>query len=181
MLHRPIVVLALVSVIGIAGITFGRGAIGIGAQEDTVTTAGHPLVGTWIVDDVNDPADAPSLTTFTGDGIVLDASAAGHTGAGAWKVTGPRSGLATFVYVIQGPAGDYRANVIIRVSLEVAKDGTALTAHYSYTAVAPDGTAVDTRESTARGVRVPIEPVEAGGQPLAGFPTVETAPSTPTS
>ncbi|HEY7034405.1 MAG TPA: hypothetical protein VH482_23920 [Thermomicrobiales bacterium] len=175
-MRRAIVVLALVSVIGIAGAALGRSAMETGAQEDTATAAGHPLVGTWIIDDVNNPTDAPSLTVFTADGIVLDASAAGRTGAGSWRVTGPRSGAATFVYVIEGPAGNYRANVIIRAALDVAAGGNTLTARYSYTAVAPDGTVVRSLRSTARGVRVSVEPVEAEGSPLAGFPTVEAAP-----
>jgi hypothetical protein len=147
-----------------------------GAQPAMV---GHPLVGTWIVDDAADPMDAPSLTIFTSDGIVLDESATGHTGAGSWQITGPRSGAATFVYVYEGPDGNYRGNVIIRAVLDIDASGNTLTADYSYTAVAPDGTVLRSLEGKTHGVRVAVESVDAVGTPLAGFPTVESAPSTP--
>ena len=169
-MRRIIVVLALVSVIGVAGVIMGRSAIGIGAQADT--TAGHPLVGTWIVLDERDTTAAPSMTILTSIGIVFDASAAGRVGAGSWEATGPRSGAATFVYVFEGQTGDLSATAVIRAAIEVNDAGDTFTADYSYTSVAPDGTVVDSLTSTARGVRVSVEPVENAGTPLARFPTV---------
>ena len=71
------------------------------AQDATpAAMAGHPLVGTWIVDpEPDNPANVPSLVTYSSDGIVID-PAAGF--AGSWKPTGPR----TAVFTLSGIPGD---------------------------------------------------------------------------
>jgi hypothetical protein len=181
-MRRATLLLAVVAALAVSAMVVGRLATFVDAQDTAQTAmAGHPLVGTWVVVDQRDTTDAPSLTVFSADGIVLDASAAGKVGAGSWEATGPRSGAATFVYVFEGPGGNYRANVVIRAALEVDEPGNAFTARYSYTETAPDGTVVRSLDSVANGVRIPVEPVEAAGSPLAGFPTVAVPSSgTPT-
>src|SRR5690349_4122084 len=133
-MRRALLLVAVVATLAGSAVVADRLVSRADAQDSAqAAMAGHPLVGTWVVDDPSNPTGAPSLTVFTSDGVVLDASAAGRTGAGSWKATGPRSGAATFIYVIQGPAGNYRANVVIRTALDVDASGKTLTARYSYT------------------------------------------------
>jgi hypothetical protein len=150
------------------------------AQETTPTAmAGHPLVGTWIFDkDIANPSEVPSVVVFTADGGLLDPS---EGVAGAWQATGPRSAAWTLVdFVTDGPAG----YVVVRSTGEIDEGGDALAGPYSFTVVAADGTVLASGQASSTAVRLPIEPIEAGGTPLAGFPTWTPAtptPSTPTS
>ena len=57
------------------------------AQEATpVPMAGHPLVGTWIVDrNPADPTDTPTYNIFTADGAIIDPTVGGAgVHAGNW-------------------------------------------------------------------------------------------------
>lgn len=180
--YRPLLImLALMTlVVGIA-IT-GPHQMPAQAQESTVVpTSGHALVGTWIVDDPNDLADTPSLTVLTEGGIVLDVTAAASTGAGSWRATGPKSGVATFIYLNQDSSGRFTSSVIIRADAQIGDDPDTFTASYSLTLVAADGTVIDTRFGEVQGHRVPIEPVEAGGTPLTVMPVVASPVGTPGS
>jgi hypothetical protein len=173
---RTKVFVVIVAVLVAIGVVLDHSPQRSSAQEATpAAMTGHPLVGTWVVYDENVPTGAPSLTVLTSDGVVIDASANGRAGAGSWQPTGPRSGEATFVYIIDGNGG-YQSYVVIRASVEVDASSDAFTARYSYTVVAPDGSILDAFEGTTEGVRVPVEPVEAGGSPLAGFPVVQVSP-----
>ena len=150
------------------------------AQEATpAAMAGHPLVGTWIFDkDIANPSELPSVVVFTADGGLLDPS---EGVAGAWQATGPRSAAWTLVdFLTEGPAG----YVVVRSTAEIDEGGDALAGPYSFTVVAADGTVLASGEASSTAVRLPIEPIEAGGTPLAGFPTWTPAPpadATPTS
>ncbi len=136
-------------------------------------TAGHPLVGTWVFDrDVDDATDAPRVVVFTADGGLLDP---GEGVAGAWRATGPRSAAWTLVaFLPEGPAG----YVAVRSTGEVDAGGDALAGPHSFTVVLADGTVAASGRARSTATRLPIEPIEAGGAPLAGFPTWEPAPPT---
>jgi hypothetical protein len=134
--------------------------------------AGHAMVGTWIVDrDIATATDAPSVVVYTADGGLLDPS---QGVAGAWHATGPRSAAWTLVQFVQAGAGGY---VAVRSTGEVDAGGNSLDSPYSFTVVGPDGTVVASGQGRSRYYRLRIEPVEAGGTPLAGLPT--WAPATP--
>lgn len=163
----------------------GLGASGLGlalaataplasAQETTpVAMAGHPMVGTWVVDrDTTKANDAPSIVVYTADGGLIDPS---QGVAGVWEATGPRSAAWTLVPFIQAGAGGYLA---IRSTGEVDEGGNTLDSPYSFTVVAPDGTVMASGQGMSRYTRLPIEPIEAGGTPLSGFPTWTPAPPT---
>jgi hypothetical protein len=150
------------------------------AQEATpYRMVGHPMVGTWIVDkDVDSTTDVPSVVVYTADGGLLDPS---ESVAGAWQATGPRSAAWTLVdFLTEGPAG----YVVVRSTGEVNEGGNTLDSPYSVTVVGADGTVLPSGQGLSRYSRLPIEPIEAGGTPLAGFPTWTPAPAadaTPTS
>jgi hypothetical protein len=141
------------------------------AQDAAADMAGHPLVGTWIVDpEPDNPANVPSLVTYSSDGIVID-PVAGF--AGSWEPTGPR----TAVFTLSGIPGDGSGGYIaIRGPVEVEEATDMTNGPYTVTIVGADGTVQATVEGTGRATRLPAESGEPG-MPLAGFPT--WTPATP--
>jgi len=85
-------VAVLVGLIVLAGSFLGANAV---AQDDA-QTAGHPLVGSWLVTFPGDPTIPPSLYTFGADGTVVGTSADGAR-HGSWAATGPRTADLTVV------------------------------------------------------------------------------------
>jgi hypothetical protein len=161
----------------------GLGAGGVGlalaatarhatAQEATPATMdGHPLVGTWIFDkDIANASDVPSIVDFTADGGLLDPS---EGVSGAWQATGPRSAAWTLIdFLTEGPAG----YVVVRSTAEVDAGGNTLAGPNSLTVVGADGTVMASGPGSSTAVRLPIEPIEAGGTALAAIPTWTPAP-----
>ncbi len=140
------------------------------AQDATPgVTAGHPLVGTWIIDSqVDNATDPPSVTAFGADGIAIDTGADGAS-AGLWEVTGPRTATLTLAGVFEEEG--FGGTFFIRADVEIDEAGETFTSPYTYTVVAADGTVVETGQAMARGTRLRIPAAEAVGTPLAGFPT----------
>ena len=140
------------------------------AQEATPSAmAGHPMVGTWIVDrDITTTTEGPpSIAVYTADGGLLDPS---QGVAGAWQATGPRSAAWTLVLFPQdGPPG----YLVVRSTGEVDEGGNTLDSPYSFTVVAADGTVLASGQGMSRYSRLPIEPIEAEGTALVGMPTWE--------
>ena len=138
------------------------------AQEATPSTmGGHPLVGTWLVDDdADDPANAPEVSVFTADGAYVNVDAEGFPNVGVWKATGARTAALTFVV----PAEDAFADtLVVRALIEVDETGNATTAQYTIEFVTPDGarsgeygpgTATSTR-ITAEEMGTPVGPIAA--------------------
>jgi hypothetical protein len=165
---------ALVSVFAIALLSFVTLGRGVVAQEATpvagMSLAGHPLVGTWIIDGrPDDPSSVPALTVFSSDGTVIDLDSEGFDGAGAWEATGPRSALLIFVSVVV-PEG-FAGTSTIRAAVEVDETGASFAGEYNYTLVGADGTVLDSGPGSVLGTRITPEPVEAGGSPLKAIPT----------
>jgi hypothetical protein len=166
----------------------GLGATGLGlalaaathhasAQDATPTAmAGHPMVGTWIIDrSPGDPTDAVTAVVYTADGGWIDPLVGA---AGTWQATGPHSAAWTAIGLVGGGAGGYFA---LRTSAEIDDAGMNFSGTASVTIVAPDGTVVTTISGgpMSHGVRLQVEPVEAGGTALAGVPTWTPAAPTP--
>jgi hypothetical protein len=170
----------------LAGI--GAGGLGVAlaastrqasAQDATPTAmTGHPIVGPWIVDkDVAVMTDVPSIVVFTADGGLLDPS---EGVAGVWQPTGPSSAAWTLIDVLADPPG----YVAVRSIAEIDASGDNLAGPYSFTVVGADGTVMASGEASSTAVRLQVEPIEAGGTPIAAIPTWEPAPpadATPTS
>ena len=185
---RRLSVLLLVSVVVLLDFAV-NGLSPTSAQDGTpVATAGHPLVGAWVVDtSAEDPAGPqqatvpPDVTVFTDEGTVIDSTPFGETGIGAWEATSSR--VAALTVVIPVEEEDFAGSVIIRATVELDTTGETFSGPYSYTVVAADGTVVDAGRDMVRGMRIAVEPVEAEGTPLAAIPTwmpEAAAASTPT-
>ena len=164
--------------VGAGGAGFALAAAGrVAAQDATpAATAGHPVVGTWMGDLVpDDTTDPPTVIIFLADGAGIDPVRG--TG-GAWQPTGPRSAGWTLTGVADQESG---TAIVVRATAEVDEAGGTYVGSSTITLVAPDGTVVGSFPNVPHGFRLPIEPVEAGGTALAGFPTWTPAPpATPT-
>lgn len=167
-MHRLGFAIATVAVVGGLAAVAG-GDPGASAQDaGSADLAGHPLVGTWIVDtNVDSDADAPEIGIFTADGSVFGLGAARWV-SGSWEAADDATGAATMVGVFDANGGGY---VVLRGPHQVDAAGNAWTCPCTFTVVAPDGTVLDSGMATAHAVRLPVEPVDAAGMPLAGFPT----------
>ena len=147
------------------------------AQEATPTTmAGHPFVGTWVVYDPADPTGMPTTNIITADGGLIDPTIGA---AGVWVATGERTADFTLIALFAEGGGSY---YLVRSSITVDAGGDTATNTFSETHVAPDGTILDQRaQANSAYVRLKVEPQDAVGQPLAGFPAwTPQAAATPT-
>jgi hypothetical protein len=167
-------------VIAVIALAWTTGALSSTSAQDTVsdTLEGHPLVGSWLVDtDITTETDAPQLGIWTSDGIMIGPGD-GAT-AGTWQAADEHTGLVSFI----GPFPDGSGSIVVRGPHTVDDAGETWTAPYSWTIVAPDGSVLDSGESTARGIRIQEDPNLAASAPygagtaLANMPT--WAPASP--
>ena len=169
----------------LAGLGAIAAAVGLGhrleraaAQEATpAPVAGHPIVGTWIIDrDVTSTTEVPVVVVFTANGAFIDP---GQGVAGVWEPTGPRTAAMTIIPFVDRGAGGY---TVVRATWEVEESGNTMSGPASVTVVAPDGTVVATGELSSRAIRLRVDPMENAGKALTGFPTWTPTPAaTPTA
>lgn len=174
-MRRLSVLVVLVTGALVGALALG-GSAGTTAQDATpAATAGHPLVGTWLLDsEVDNEADAPSVTAFAADGTAVDAGSDGAS-VGTWEATGPRTATLTLVGVFEEEG--FGGSFFVRAEIEVDAAGETFATPYTFTVVAADGTVLETGEVTGRGTRLRVPAAGAVGTPLAGFPT--WTPATP--
>jgi hypothetical protein len=166
----------------LGGISAGAAAVGLGttsrvaAQDAQSEMAGHPFVGTWVVYDPADSAGMPTTNIITADGGLIDPTIGA---AGVWTATGGRTADFTLIALLGEDGGSY---FLVRGSITVDAGGDTASNTASATHVAPDGTVLDEMaESTSTYLRLRVEPQDAVGQPLAGFPAwTPQAAATPT-
>jgi hypothetical protein len=165
-----IAAILLVLLAGVFGLRQANGAAG------QVTTAGHPLVGSWAFDpEEEDPANPPSFTAFMADGILVNVGSDG-TSVGSWEATGPRTATFTFGGLVAGdPTG---SSFVIRGTLEVDDSGDYASGQHAFTMFAADGTVlVAVAGGGGEGWRLHPESMDAFEQPPSGYPT--WTPATP--
>jgi len=166
--------------LGASGLSLAMAATAHNAAAQEATPfpmAGHPLVGTWVVDrNPADPAEMPTTNVLTADGGLTDPSVGA---AGVWAATGERTADFTLIAIF----AELDSYFLVRGTLEVDAAGDTATATASQTHVASDGTVLDQAEQTiGTYIRLRIEPSDAVGQPLAGFPAwTPVATGTPTA
>jgi hypothetical protein len=174
-MRRRSVLLSVVPGVVTGALAVGRTTEAQEASPDAMT--GHPLVGTWIVDrNPADPSEMPTTNVITADGGLIDPSVGA---AGVWTVTGPDTADFTLIAIFAEAGGSY---FVVRGSLVVDAAGDTATATVSQTHVAPDGTVLDQMaQGSSNYLRLRVEPQDAVGQPLAGFPAWTAASvATPT-
>ncbi len=149
------------------------------AQEATpMPTAGHPIVGTWIIDrDTTTTDEVPVVVSFTSDGAFIDA----HQGVnGIWEATGPRSAAMTIIPF----AVDNTGYQVVRATWEIDESGDSMSGPANVTVVSADGTVMAAIDISSTATRLKVDPMDNAGTALAGFPTWTPQPAevaTPTT
>jgi len=169
-------VIALVSLLMVSGVPTAR------AQEGA--TAGHPLVGSWLVVisfEGRDPgAPLPlkltSLVTFFADGNVLVANAGQLSplppgaglffteGHGQWIATGENSADVTYNSLVLDQTGGLSSITTARTSVKVDATRNAYTGTFVIDSANPAGNATGTERGTLSATRIRVEPA---GTPAA--------------
>jgi hypothetical protein len=165
-LRNVLFLAAMLVVLGLVAIDSHSGVHAQDATPPAGSMANHPLVGTW---SVNNPDGGPGVTAFTADGIVVDTEVEGGSGVGSWQPTGDTT--AAFTFVIPASDAEFSGIIVIRGTAEVDASGATFTATYSVSGQLSDGSVPFAEQGQVTGTRLPVEPVEAAGTPLAGFPT----------
>ncbi|CAN5770687.1 hypothetical protein BH23CHL4_BH23CHL4_08240 [soil metagenome] len=89
----------------------------------------HPVVGTWIFDNnVDDPSNSLSITTFFANGAMLDTSVGNRDSLdhGVWEPTGENTVSITFVGFFETDDGVYGTSTIRGIA-EISEDGQTIT------------------------------------------------------
>lgn len=146
----------------------GHGPLAVSAQDATPgARAGHPLIGTWIVDtNTETDTDAPEVGIFTADGSTFGLGASRWV-SGVWDASDETAGTATLVGVFDANGGGY---VVIRGIHQVDATGDAWTCDCTFTVIGSDGTVLDSGSAPASGHRIPVQGVDMAGQGLPGMP-----------
>ena len=122
----------LVSVLALALIGVGVLAWSPGLAQDgtPVPTAGHPIVGAWVLDPDDDPSSPPATAIFHDDGSYIEVDADGSTGIGSWEATGPTTADVTFMYHFLDDGG-VSSSITVWATVTVDATTDALTAEYT--------------------------------------------------
>jgi hypothetical protein len=149
----------LLSTVVVFGSLLAGGGIFAAAQDTGF--AGHPVVGSWMLDtDIEDPENLPSLVRFSADGGYIEIEADGNA-LGSWEPTGDSTATLTFSFA------DEEGVATIRASVEVAPDGQSLSATYTLEFVDPSGqSSGEIGPGTAEGTRMVVE---VPGTPVMSF------------
>jgi hypothetical protein len=161
-MRRISLLAAIALLVGLAAL--GR-APGTGAQDPTPTaTAGSPIVGTWLVHDVEDTTAPPFRLVFLADGVVIQVDPSAGEHVGVWTPTAPR----TFALTVQQVIHDGIAT--IRGAGEVAADGQSFTVAYTIE-FAPGGGAGTGQYGPSHivGTRQAVEPMGTPVGPLSAL------------
>lgn len=170
-MRRPITIVAA-CVLALAAT-----APGAVAQDGSMSMAGHPMVGTWLIEPTE--AEPPELFVAGADGFVVSAGVEG-TGYGTWAATGDRTADVTFLSPMLDPEAGFLGFVTIRAGVELAEDGLSFTGTWTaeFPAEAAEAMGMPIGElgpSDVSGVRIEVEPM---GEPVAPMPGMaEEAPT----
>jgi hypothetical protein len=161
-MRRVSALATLATLVGL--VVFGR-APGIGAQAPTpAATAGHPIVGTWMVHDVEDTTAPPFRLIFLADGVVVQVDPSAGEHVGVWRPSGPR----TFALIVQQVV--HNGIATIRGEGEVAADGQGFTVAYTIEFAPGGGTGTGQYgPGHIAGTRLTVEPMGTPVGPLSAL------------
>ena len=154
----------------VPGALAGSVALGrLGGAAQWLTTAGHPLVGTWFLDrDPANPANALGTFILHADGTYVEANPDGTVRLGAWEATGPTTATLTIAADQQDAAGTDLGGITIRLAITLNPDGNSYTAKGTIERINPDGsTSGQAGPATGTATRMMVE---APGPPVMTLP-----------
>jgi hypothetical protein len=123
-----------------AGLGLALGSQVRGVSAEVFSTAGHPLVGSWLLENTpENPTTAYTLFSVHADGTYVEASADGTVRLGSWEATGPTTATLTIEAYSRDEAGSSQGGLIIRLKIQSNPDGNSYTAEGTIERIAPDG------------------------------------------
>lgn len=123
-----------------AGLGLAFGPRTVDATTPGLTTAGHPLVGTWFLTSSSaNPTNADDLFILHADGTYVEANADGSVRLGVWEPTSPTTATLTITAYSRDEGGASQGGIIIRLTLTLNPDGNSYTAEGTIELIAPDG------------------------------------------
>jgi hypothetical protein len=155
------------------------------ASAQEVATEGHPLVGTWFLDNgTGNLTDALDTFIIHADGTYIEANADGTVRLGVWEATGPTTATLTIEAYSRDATGANLGAIIIRLTIELNPDGNSYTAEGTIELIRPDGShsgqaGPATGTATRMVVEAPSAPVITLDELFAG--ASGTPEATPTS
>lgn len=179
----PLVSIAATFLLGVAMIVaFSRPSVSIAQDATPGDPAGHPIVGTWIVDTISaSDTDSPEIGIFHADGSAVGLGA-NRVAGGSWEVVDDHTVTMTLVTVSDSAGvGSY---VVVRGTHVLDETGNRWTCDdCTYTVVGADGTVLDSGTAPASATRIPVQGPDAVGSPMTEVPMWMPAPpdATPAS
>jgi hypothetical protein len=145
----------------------GTGALlALGPVNTLAHDGGDSIAGAWMID-VTAKGGAPShkvMNLYTVDGGVVGSSSdppsSGSAAYGAWERSGRRQFQITFVGFTFGPAGDANGTLKVQARASLNIDGKEINGPARVTLSALDGTKIFALETTFRGTRIRVEPLQ---------------------
>lgn len=162
---------ALVVTLAVAALMGAAHTLGAGARAGAAGSAGHPLVGAWVLDLGK---EGGRLFTFSSDGTVLFGDADGSSGHGTWHATGPATAALT-IYKIASRPDEFDPNnriftgyTVITGEVTVAAAGDAWTGTFTVSTTNRPGEVVQRQGPlTARATGIPVVPADQVRTPPA--------------
>lgn len=145
------------------------------AQDESIQTSDHPIVGSWIVDAETEPT--PGLNIFAPDGTMFENRSPGPVGV--WSPTSETGADVLFHVPVEDPEAGFVGFGTTRASVEVAENGQSWSGTYTFEPPAAMAEAMGLPvgelgpvEVTAQ--RITLEPM---GEPVASMPDFSAVPA----
>jgi hypothetical protein len=170
--------------LGAGGLGFAVGTRSVAAATPGLSTAGHPLVGTWfLTTSSTNPTDADDLFILHADGTYVEANADGSVRLGVWEPTSPTTATLTITAYSRDAAGASAGGITIRLTITLNPDGNSYVAEGTIELTAPDGS-LSGQAGPVRGeakrmlVEAPGSPVMTPEELFGGAGAAEATPAT---
>jgi hypothetical protein len=147
-------VLVSVAALSLVGGVIGASAVTSASTAPPVPSDGatteSPIVGTWLLTDVNDPESAPFTGAFIANGIYVEVDT-GDVAIGVWEATGPDTVAMSYT------STDEEGTITVRASLTV--DGDNVSADYTLEFVGEGAPSGEYGPGQVTGTRVAVSPM----------------------
>lgn len=126
--------------LGAGGLGLAFSSRSVAAATPGLTTAGHPLVGTWFLTTSSaNPTDADDLFILHADGTYIEANADGSVRLGVWEPTSATTATLTITAYSRDASGASAGGITLRLTITLNPDGNSYTAEGTIELTASDG------------------------------------------
>jgi hypothetical protein len=126
--------------LGAGSLGLALGPRSVAAATPGLSTAGHPLVGTWFLTTSSaNPTNADDLFSLHADGTYVEANADGSVRLGVWEPTSATTATLTITAYSRDAAGASAGGITLRLTITLNPDGNSYVAEGTIELTAPDG------------------------------------------